>query len=98
MSVARWLKKVERKQYTCSRISKSSPIVETRKETILVNPIISVCQLRKTIETVLGVTVSKELIRIAIKKQGYTFKKVKYYGEFELLDSRFYHETKAVFA
>ena len=81
-TISRWLQYPERKPYQrkSSRFFKSMQIVDIIKTTILSNPFVSNSLLKKLIKDSLSIDVSKELIRVAIKKQGYTKKNVKYYG------------------
>ena len=76
-TVGRWIKHPERKAYT-RKSPKSLLIVETVKSAIKSNPFINARQLATIIQTVLNVSVSRELIRLAILKLGQTRKKAKF--------------------
>lgn len=80
-TVGRWIKYPERKQYSKrSKVHKSDTIVQIIKLTIENNPLISLYQLKDIIKDSLHIEVSKELIRLAIKKQGITRKSARFYG------------------
>lgn len=79
-TVARWLRRIDRKKYTTSKVSKQVQIIQTIKEAIQSTPTATLGQLQKKIETLFNFTVSKELIRVAIKQQGITRKNVRFYG------------------
>ncbi len=80
-TVHRWLKQPERKQYTRKTVSKSSLVVETIKMTIQSDPFISLCKLQSLIQTTLGIQLSKEFVRTVLKRNNYTKKKARFYGE-----------------
>ena len=80
-TVRRWLIRFEKKQYKRNGKFKSDEIITIIKETIKRDPYISLRKLQKLIQETLKISVSKELIRIALKKQGLTKKKVYFYGE-----------------
>ena len=80
-SVARWLKDISRKKYKRSLPSKTDKIIEFIKVTIQQNPFISLSLLRLKVKECFGFSISKELIRIAIKKLGITKKKAKFFGQ-----------------
>ena len=79
-TVARWLKCTERKTYTTNKISKQVKIIQTIKEAIQATPTITLHELKQKVETIFNFKVSKELIRVAIKRQGITRKNVNFYG------------------
>jgi hypothetical protein len=81
-TICRWSKSIDRKIYTRSpsRIFKSDIIVAVIKTAILNDPFVSILTLRDMIFKIFSIKVSKELIRVAIRKQGYTKKKANFYG------------------
>lgn len=81
-TIARWLKNPDRKRYqrSCNKPLKSQIIVQTIKTAIEANPFISIQDLRILVYNCTHVEVSKELIRIAIRRIGMTKKKARYYG------------------
>ena len=79
-TVARWLKSIERKKYTTSKVSKQVQIIRTIKDAIESSPTITLRELKNKVETLTNFTVSKELIRVAIKRQGITCKNVHFMG------------------
>ena len=58
------------------------------KLSILNDPFVSILKLKELIYTTLKITVSKELVRIAIKKQGFTKKKARFYGQPKNLEEK----------
>lgn len=80
-TVARWLQCIERKIYRKNGVYKSDQIVDIIKQTIKIDPCVSVRKLESKIKSTLNISVSRELVRIALKKQGFTRKKVYFYGE-----------------
>lgn len=79
-TVARWLKHSDKKSYIrCS--FKTDQIVDVIRTTIEQNPFSSLTSLRELIKTVLKLEVSKELIRIVIKRCNLSSKKARFYGE-----------------
>ena len=82
-TVMRWLvspiKKPRRRLN--DKILKSESVVEIISCTIKNDPFISIRKLRELIKTSIGINVSLELIRVAIKKQGLTKKKARFFGE-----------------
>jgi transposase/predicted transcriptional regulator len=92
-SVSRWLKSPEQKVYTRkdkTKILKSDAIVETIKATVASNPFTSLVDLKCLIKETLHIEVSKELIRIAIKVNGFSKKRARFYGEPKNLEQKTY--------
>lgn len=84
-TVARWLKQSDKRSYSrCSL--KTDQIIELIRTTIEHNPFSSLTSLRELIKTVLNIEVSKELIRIVIKRCNFSSKKARFYGEPKDLD------------
>ena len=77
-TVSRWLKNPEGK--TRSR-TKEFLITDIVKATIGNDPLISIRELRNRIRETLNLSVSYELVRVAIKRQGLSKKKATFYSE-----------------
>ena len=60
---------------------KSTVIIDVIKSSIIHDPFISLMKLKDLIKNVLKIDTSKELIRVAIKRLGFTKKKARFYGE-----------------
>jgi transposase len=82
-TISRWLKTPQKKQYTfkCRSSIKSDIIVDVIKCTLKANPFTSLRKLQNVIATTLDITVSLELIRLAIKKLGFTKQTARFYGQ-----------------
>ena len=82
-TISRWLKNQQRKQYTKNptKLYKSEVIVESIQTAIRNDPFISISKLRILIYEALNLSVSKELVRIAISRLGLSKKKARFYGE-----------------
>jgi hypothetical protein len=79
MTVSRWLKGLmPRKPST--KVHKSTLVIDIIKTSIMNDPFISIIKLQDIIKNTLSVSVLKELVRQAIKRQGWTKKKARYYG------------------
>ncbi len=84
-TIARWVKfGVGRKNYTFQKRppwqKASDDMVSLLRATIDSNPFVSVRQLQSMISTALNIKVSRELVRVAIKRQGLTKKAARFYG------------------
>ncbi len=84
-TIARWVKfGVDKKRYAFQKRPSwqkmTDDLVSLLRATIDSNPFISVRQLQSMIATTLNVVVSRELVRIAIKRQGLTKKTARFYG------------------
>jgi transposase len=82
-TVSRWLRnqvKQARKKHT-NKVWKADMIVNILRTTIQNDPFISIAKLRALILQSLNLNVSKELVRICIKRIGMTKKKAKFYGD-----------------
>ena len=79
-TVARWLHSVERRPYP-PRASKVQLIGPALRAIVLAEPFISLRSLQQRIQTIFGFSVSKELLRIALKGQKISWKKAKFYSE-----------------
>jgi transposase len=82
-TISRWLKNQSRKQYTKTKnkIYKSDVIIETIRIAIHNDPFISITKLSILLKETMHITVSKELVRLAIAKLGLSKKKARFYGE-----------------
>lgn len=88
MTVQRWIKSIERKQRTRRIDSKSLKIVEFVKSIIDSSPHATLKEIQSVVFENREISVSKELIRLILKKEKYSWKKIKYYGECKDLDSK----------
>jgi transposase len=81
-TVSRWSKNPIKKQYTrqVRDTLKSTMVVESIRLGIENDPFISIRYLQQKAKEVLNVTVSRELVRIAIKRLGLSKKKAKFHG------------------
>ena len=76
-SISRWLHNLERKPYSVRQFTKSDLIVETIRDTIQTFPFLSERELAKRLTASFNINFSKELVRLSIKRLGYTKKKAK---------------------
>lgn len=88
MTVQRWIKSIERKQRTRRDDSKSSKIVELVTSLIESSPHATLKDIQNVVLQKKEISVSKESIRLILKKEKYSWKKIKYYGECKDLDSK----------
>ena len=79
-SVSRWLKNVNKKQYYRKPSLSSEHVVCTIKSALIADPFVSTRKIVSIVKDVCNVDVSKELVRTAINKIGYTRKKAKFYS------------------
>ena len=79
-SVSRWLKNVNKKQYYRKPSLSSEHVVCTIKSALIADPFVSTRNIVSIVRDVCNVDVSKELVRTAINKIGYTRKKAKFYS------------------
>lgn len=79
-TIYRWLQCSERKQYMRSTISKSQQIIESLKTLIISEPLLSIRSIVSKLSNITGVLVSRELVRTAIKKLGFSKKLAYMYG------------------
>lgn len=81
-TVSRWLKNpVPRPRKAFSKPSKSSIVIDSIRIAIQNDPFISINKLRFLVLDTFSIKVSRELLRIAIKRLGMTKKKAHFYGE-----------------
>ena len=78
-TISRWLRQPERKPYP-TRKSKTTLVAECIRASISNNPFISNRILSEVVYKSLGVNVSRELVRVAIKRQGFTLKCARFHG------------------
>jgi transposase len=79
-TIARWLKQPERKQYV-RQSRKHNKVIECIKGCITSNPLITTNEVRTILKQVCDVSVSTELVRIAIRRLGFSRKRVRFYGD-----------------
>ena len=81
-TVARWLKDPTQKKYARkSKTTKTELVIDTIRFALESDPFVSLGKLRKLVLSVMGISVSKELLRTAIKCQlRYSRKKAKYFS------------------
>lgn len=77
----RWVYHPDRKLYNRNVPSKCNKVVESIRIMLLNDPFLSIRKLRTIILQSLGITISTELIRTAIKKCGLTSKKARYFSQ-----------------
>jgi len=88
-SIGRWLKSPEQKKYTLrNKTPKASLIVETIRISLQNDPFLSLRSLCTIVQDVFNFTVSRELVRTAIKKCGLTRKKARYFSRPKNLDDK----------
>lgn len=84
MTISRWLKsgKHQREYDGSSRKSrcKTAIVINTIKSCIQSDPLLSTREIREIICDTCGVHVSKELVRVALKKHGFTIKRARFFG------------------
>ena len=80
-TVSRWLKSPFRKPYQKRAAKKENQIVEIIVATIASDPFITTRKFVEVIENSLHLKVSKELVRIVIKRLGQTRKKAKFFAK-----------------
>lgn len=81
MTVARWLKCPQRKQYPQRTSSKSTQVASVLRDVVLADPFITFAQLQGRIKDTFGFLVSKELLRTVMKKQHLTRKKARFFSQ-----------------
>jgi len=79
-TISRWLKNPERKLYYRKSL-RTEQIIDIIKTTIISNPFITVRSFVKVIKDTLNIQVSRELVRVVIKKLGFTSKKAKFFSK-----------------
>lgn len=86
-SIHRWVSNTEKKNYYRPS-KKADTITEIIKSTILLNPFITVRAFVTLIKDSLNIEVSKELVRIVIKRLGFSLKKTKFFAKPKTLKER----------
>ena len=76
-TISRWINNPERKQYTKRKNLKTDIVIECIKTTIQTNPFMSIRKLVCIINKSLNVQISRELVRVILKKLNFTRKKAK---------------------
>ena len=80
-TIARWLKAPSRVPYKRrNQLLKSQLVVEIIETAIKCDPFVSTRGLVLKIKAILNIDVSRELVRVVIKRMGVTKKKARYYG------------------
>lgn len=87
-TVGRWIKNPERVKYKRCQVTKSNLIVDTIRSAFKSNPFISVRALCTIIKDVNFIDVSRELVRTAIFKMGWSNKKARFFSSPKNLDSK----------
>lgn len=78
-TVARWLKSPSKKLYP-QRPSKAQQLAPALRAMVLADPFMSLCSLQKRVLSTFGFSVSKELLRVALKRGGLSKKKAKFFS------------------
>jgi transposase len=102
-TISRWVNTPKRSVYkkNAKKVSKMTQVIDTIRISIQVEPLITIKQLLAKVRMLLDVTVSRELVRIAIKRLGLTKKTAKFYGypnNIEQLTSAFLSKRSEVVA
>lgn len=87
-TVARWIKEQEPKKYKQRMSTKSSKVIAILRTTIELNPTITLRQLKDTVKELLAIDVSKELLRTCLRREGYSRKNARFYGNPSGLDDK----------
>jgi transposase len=77
-SICRWVKNIQRKHYSRKPKLCSDFVIDTIKTSLSINPFHSIRSLVQKVKEVCNILVSRELIRCAILKIGFTKKKCKH--------------------
>jgi transposase len=80
MTVKRWVESIERQKRE-KKNTKSLCIMDIVIEMVNLKPEITLKQIQSSIEEQINLRVSKELIRLIMKKYNISRKKIRYYGE-----------------
>lgn len=88
MSISRWLENQTRKPYRRNTVKKSSQIIGTIKSAIQNDPFASIHKLQKIIFETFGFHISRELVRTAILKSGFSRKKARFFSSPSNLQSK----------
>jgi len=78
-TISRWVRSPIRKPYHRPSL-KADLVVEIIKTTILNNPFTTTRKLASMLATTLGISLSKELVRVVIKEHGLSWKKAKFFA------------------
>ena len=79
-TIHRWLHQPERKRYFRPSV-KSQAVLPVIRACVEADPLITLQQLAFRIRQALDITVSKELLRTVLSKNGYTRKRARFYGQ-----------------
>ena len=80
MTVSRWISNPTKKVYNRNKPTKSDVVIEFLKASLKIDPFTSLAVLRHKVKDAFGFEVSKELIRVVIKRLGLTKKKAKFFS------------------
>lgn len=81
-TVHRWLHQPHRKIYSRSQAnSKSQVVVPVLKACVAADPLITLAKMVDRVAQVLGIHVSKELVRTVLKREGFSRKRARFYGQ-----------------
>lgn len=87
-SVCRWMKNIKRKEYRRQPKLCSEFVIDTIRISLTINPFYSIRSLVHKVQEVCNVSVSRELIRCAISRIGFTKKKCKHRSQPSTLQSK----------
>jgi len=90
-SVSRWLKNIDRKPYLRKPYLSTEHVICTIKSSLVADPFVSTRKLVSVVKDVCNVLVSKELVRTAISKLGFSKKKARFFSTPQRLEE----QTKA---
>lgn len=81
-TVCRWVHHPQQKQYQRRQpaATKAEQVVGTLRACLAADPLVSLEQMTKHIQQVLSISVSKELVRCVLKKDGFSRKRARFYG------------------
>ena len=86
-TVARWLRNPDRKKYVRNSTTKASLIADTIRLAISNDPFISIQKMKSIVRDLFHFTVSSELLRTVIRKNGFTRKKARFFSKPNSLES-----------
>lgn len=87
-TISRWIRNPNRSPYPRRTAIKSLQISETIRLAVINDPFISTRRLRHLIRDSLDLLVSRELVRVVIKREGMTRKKARFHGHPSCLEAR----------
>jgi transposase len=89
-TVSRWLKNHTRLPYPSNRRGsyKALKVVDTIKLAIHTDPFVSLWSLKTIVKAALGIEVSRELLRVSLKKNGFSKKKARFFSKPKNLEDK----------